>query len=465
MNILIVDAFSSGKLLAKCAFKRDINLYHLISGTEYPENYMRDMAESEKMPYKKTYRLSPGKNIDDIIDELKSKNFVAVMPGAEVGVTTAEVIAQKLGLPTNDKETTLARRNKYLMQKALKDNNLNNIPMLKTGSLDEAVEFFKNSKKGKIVLKPLADASSENVFVCNTEKQVKECFSKVINTKSSYGDLNSNVLLQEFIEGNEYVVNCVSRHGHHVVTDMYLYNKFQVIDEKTGLGNIVYDVHYLLKEFDQDIVKNYVFKVLDCLGIKYGASHMELKISETGPILIEVGARMMGHVPSYAALSEALGYDPCDWVLDSYLSDELFDKHKDQVYSPKKRLLLKTFISDREFDIKSIPAEENLKYLKSFNEMRFPALYKTKHVERTINENNLPGECMLLHESNTQVLNDYNMLLYMEKFTPNLLFEPIDFKGFTEKEEDVLYHLKNNIPIEEKIEGSLIETYYHQKSR
>jgi hypothetical protein len=94
------------------------------------------------------------------------------------------------------------------------------------------------------------------------------------------------------LDGTEYLVDCVSYEGRHVVSSVWEYS--QVRDPKTK--GISKDYVQLI-EANTPTVKTiieYVFKVLTALDIKYGASHSEVIITEDGPCLVETGARMHG---------------------------------------------------------------------------------------------------------------------------------------------------------------------------
>ena len=70
-------------------------------------------------------------------------------------------------------------------------------------------------------------------------------------------------------------------------------------------------------------IKDVVSHALTSLGIKYGASHSELKISKDGDIkLIEIGGRMGGDNIGAALVELSTGYDFLGAVLDVALGIE-----------------------------------------------------------------------------------------------------------------------------------------------
>lgn len=69
----------------------------------------------------------------------------------------------------------------------------------------------------------------------------------------------------------------------------------------------------------------YIFGVLDALGIRNGAIHSEVKMEERGPVLIEANCRLHGGEGTWAPMAEAcLGYSAVSAMIDSYLDPLAF---------------------------------------------------------------------------------------------------------------------------------------------
>ncbi|MBP5395059.1 MAG: hypothetical protein J6Y18_04040, partial [Candidatus Methanomethylophilaceae archaeon] len=63
----------------------------------------------------------------------------------------------------------------------------------------------------------------------------------------------------------------------------------------------------------------YMYSVLNAVGMKWGLCHSEVKIDKKGPVLIEVNARPVGLAMTAAYLDECLGYHLTDMAVDVYL--------------------------------------------------------------------------------------------------------------------------------------------------
>jgi hypothetical protein len=66
-------------------------------------------------------------NIEETINELKNLNVIAIIPFKEYDVLDAEYLSNCIGTLSNPVASSLARRNKYIMQEKIKEYGLNGI--------------------------------------------------------------------------------------------------------------------------------------------------------------------------------------------------------------------------------------------------------------------------------------------------------------------------------------------------
>ena len=102
------------------------------------------------------------------------------------------------------------------------------------------------------------------------------------------------MLLQEFVGGDEYVVDTVSRDGEHKVAAIWRYDKRTL----NGSSIVYYGMRLLHPEAEPHLraTVRYVIGVLDALHIQHGATHTEVKVpsAERGAVLIEANCRLHG---------------------------------------------------------------------------------------------------------------------------------------------------------------------------
>ncbi|MEJ1267035.1 ATP-grasp domain-containing protein [Pantoea ananatis] len=123
----------------------------------------------------------------------------------------------------------------------------------------------------------------------------------IVGKKNIFSEINQEVVAQEYLCGTEYVVNTVSCQGKHRVTDIWKTTRVSV-NEFLDMGD---SIQIMPRQGEvQDILVSYALQVLDAMNIQYGPGHMEIKMCNDGPCLVEIGARIAGgDMPYYAELA------------------------------------------------------------------------------------------------------------------------------------------------------------------
>ena len=220
-------------------------------------------------------------------------NLLAVMAGAETGVELADRLSSHLGLRTNGTEFSLARRNKFHMGEAIRSAGVRAVRQVKAMTWEEVALFLKewNPMPFEVIAKPIDSAGSEDVTLCRSVAELQTAFNTIIGKVNGLGLLNDAVLVQEYLSGQEYVVDMVSRDGEHKAVALWQCDKRAV----NGASFVLYGYIPILATdpICEDLIA-YERTVLDALGIRNGPSHGEVKWERDEPVLVEVGARCHG---------------------------------------------------------------------------------------------------------------------------------------------------------------------------
>ena len=126
-------------------------------------------------------------------------------------------------------------------------------------------------------------------------------------------------MVEEFVGGKEYSVECVSFHGKPTLL---------AVTEKitTGAPHFIETGHNEPAPVSVEMVekiKSVVYHALDSLKITEGASHSEIKIDDDGNIkIIEIGSRMGGDCIGSDLVRISTGYDFTKMVIDVALGNE-----------------------------------------------------------------------------------------------------------------------------------------------
>ncbi|MEU0038762.1 ATP-grasp domain-containing protein [Streptomyces sp. NPDC006333] len=241
----------------------------------------------------------------------------AVLPGRESGVELADALSERLGLPSNGTELSAARRDKYLQIERIRAHGVPAMQQIRTG--DEAeLQAWHHKLGGTAVVKPLRSGGGEAVRFCDLPEESAAALAAVRNQTSSLGEPITQVVAQEYLVGAEYIVNTVSCDGVHQVTDVWSTDRITA----NSVRDLV--VAQVLLDVDDQLVDELVpfaHRVLDALGIRYGAAHVEIKLTPDGPRLVEAGARPSG-LPYYVA--DVIGEGQLEWAVDAYIRPERF---------------------------------------------------------------------------------------------------------------------------------------------
>ncbi|MER0476866.1 ATP-grasp domain-containing protein [Streptomyces sp. Edi2] len=286
MTIAIVDGYSTGATLARRLHAQGVDCIHLQSQPVINDHFQRSFNAHHY-----TCDLKYTADLRTVANQLASMGVSRVTAGAESGVTTAEILSLKLGLPTNTPGHLAARRDKALMAQAVRSAGLATPRASVASTPATAAAWFTASGLAEAVVKPLASAGTDHVRFCRTAQQVEAACVSVLDAKTIFGRSNHTALIQERLIGTEYYINTVSHNGHHRVAEIWQYTK-----QANATSTPVYDYEEPLapSTHEASILRHFTFAVLDALGIRATPAHTEVILTARGPVLIETGARLGG---------------------------------------------------------------------------------------------------------------------------------------------------------------------------
>lgn len=404
-RIAIVDGFSSGKYIAQELHNRGCELIHISSSPDLDEYYYQNFNSeiySQSIIHK---------NMRETLNFIRDFNSEYVIPGTESGVSLADIINHELQLPyRNHIEMASSRRNKYDMVEAVRSAGLNAAKQIKVSNWQDALIWLRNGRF-PIVLKPLESAGSDGVFICHHEDEAYAAFQQILNKKNKLNLINKEILLQEFLEGIEYVVNLVFLKGASLVTEVVKYHK-----RKLESGNIVYDIDEIIDATDpafQELV-GYTQKVCASLGIENGPVHAEVMLTPNGPFLVEIAARSDGILrPEVSDATTGLGQLAAT-VLSITEPDSFLALTKKPFYQLKKFSFNVCLISPQSGIFESSKIISLAKSLPSFVkiELYVPSGHKVYETKDVFSQ---PGTIYLASADKSRLWADYQLIREQER--------------------------------------------------
>jgi len=349
---------------------------------------------------------------EETLEMVREYNPLLIVAGTEDGVILATRLANDLDLLCNPIENIDALTLKDEMQNKLAENGIRSIKGKVVRSVEEAIEYYDEEGFHGVVVKPVYSAASVGVRLCSNRQEMIEAVKEVFNLTGVYGNDLNELVIQERINGQEYVVNTVSCDGVHRVTMIWKYNKI-----KTAEGGNVYDYDETINELgigEAELVE-YAYDVADALGVKYGPVHGEYMIDEKGPVLIEVNCRPHGGNLDAKFLDKISGQHETDSALDSYLNPEKFNLERLKGYRLFAHGVVKTFIVPKNLIARSSPMNSIGVNLKSFFKTDLNSIQSPQTFSKTQDLETAGGTVYLAHEDPNQLQQDVDFLRDIEK--------------------------------------------------
>ena len=346
--VLIVDAFSTGACIAYEALQRGYGLIHCLSLE--PSDELAGMVPAHlrgALPWATTLYVDTKAPIQvgaaklkiELGKFLQGKTLKAVIAGAETGVKLADFLSKELQQMTNGTRFTEARRNKAEMGEAVRKSGVRAVRQLKATTWDPVKKWLGSSEwnlnaddptaECLLIVKPLESAGSDGVTACHKVGDVPKAIEKLVGAVNGLGLTNEGVLVQEFLQGTEYVIDTVSRNSQHKVAAIWEYDRRPT----NGAGFVLHGQKLLPGTHPVvEMIVPYAEQVLDALEVKHGPSHMEVKLTPhphgrdgLDPCLVEVGARCHGAEGFWMSTANSCcGYNQAVAALDSFIDPDRF---------------------------------------------------------------------------------------------------------------------------------------------
>lgn len=222
-----------------------------------------------------------GQDYEGTLAVAQKYNICAVVTAAtDKPLVMMARVAKELGLPFYSEETAKISTDKFRMKESFRKGG---IPCANGGlmkSIDEVEGLVF-----PVILKPRDNSGSRGVIFCNNKAELEAAF----NEAKQYTRLDS-VLVEEFIEGQEYSIEGLHYNGKSEVIQ-FTEKKTTPFPYNVELGHIQ---PADISEEHKEQIRKIVADIAVALGFENCPSHTELKINERGIFVIETSPRLGG---------------------------------------------------------------------------------------------------------------------------------------------------------------------------
>ena len=188
---------------------------------------------------------------------------------------------EELQLPGISSETALIATDKYRMMEVFKEYSVPHPWFFKVNKRQELM-IIKKEIDYPCIIKPIDNSGSRGVILVQSESELLDAYYYSANESKS-----GSVIVQEYLIGKEVSVEVMVQNNQpHVIA----------ITDKTTTGApfFVEMGHSQPSQLNEKEITEIAKKAVNAVGISRGPAHVEIMVTNNGPKLIELGARLGG---------------------------------------------------------------------------------------------------------------------------------------------------------------------------
>lgn len=218
------------------------------------------------------------------------KPDVVITSTSDGPVRTAAYVNEKLGKrPDLSYEDSLCATIKSHMRNRLKENH---VPIPEYYAVQNFKEFQAavEALNGNCIVKPADNAGSRGVTALNGTKVQTEEELRSTYEYSKDNSRNGTVMVEEYMTGPEVSVEAMTVNGK--TTILTITDKF--ITPPPYFVEIAHSEPSSLSGEIQERIRQVALQAIAAIRLENGPSHTEIKVTEQGPKIVELAARLGG---------------------------------------------------------------------------------------------------------------------------------------------------------------------------
>ncbi|MEE1396384.1 ATP-grasp domain-containing protein [Ruminococcus sp.] len=241
--------------------------------------------EAIGIPYADEYFNISTIDIDGVVEVAKRFKPNGIMTLAtDMPMRAVAAACRELGLPGISPDTALKATDKAEMIKAFEAHGVEH-PWYYVVSDRSVFDLIVRQASYPCIIKPTDNAGSRGVVLCHDKSELIKGYEY-----ASHESRGGTVIIEEYLQGPEFSVEVMVVDGvPHVL---------QITDKiTTGAPHFVEMGHTQptsQPQYVQEKIKDLACRAVKAVGINVGPAHVEMILTEQGPKMVELGARMGG---------------------------------------------------------------------------------------------------------------------------------------------------------------------------
>lgn len=244
---------------------------------------------------------------DEVVAKAEQLGIAGVMTLAtDMPMRAVAAVGELLGLPTISRMTAEKATNKARMRECLQANAVP-IPAFSVVTAYEDFCATLERLPGDLITKPADSSGSRGVYLLTDRREKNMAYDYSRNHSRS-----GQILVEEYMRGPEVSVETITVNGiTHVIA---------ITDKVTsGPPHFVEYGHSIQSALPDEVkrdIKNVANAALAAVGISNGPAHTEIILTDQGPKVVELGARLGGDNITSRLVPLATGIDMVSACID-----------------------------------------------------------------------------------------------------------------------------------------------------
>ena len=255
-------------------------------------------ADAPAFPYADECFVCSIRDYEGVLKIAKDFKPDGILIGAcDTSVVTGARICQTLGLPGHTVDTAIKSTDKVKMLEVFQEHDVAH-PLFQVIKKD-SVLTISNDIAYPLITKPTDSAGGRGVCIVHNEEEL----SKAVEFSSNAGQ-SGDVLIEEYMKGPEVSVEMIIVDGIPYV--------LQITDKITSGEPNFFEIGHsqpsVLPLNIKERITELACKAVKAVGLRDSPAHIEIIITDKGPRMVELGARLGGDcITSYLIDESVIG--------------------------------------------------------------------------------------------------------------------------------------------------------------
>jgi hypothetical protein len=231
-----------------------------------------------------------------ILDAARGRPLNGLLAVGDRPTVLAARVAEALRLPGNPSAAADATRNKKVMRRRFAVASLT-VPWFLEVPATADVHALGARVRYPCVVKPLGLSGSRGVIRADNPAQFEYAFERLRallarpDVKALRTGLETEILVEQFIEGKEYAIEGILTRGELRV--LAIFDKPDPLDGPF-FEETIYVTPSTLSTYAQQQILQTLQRATAAIGLVHGPIHAECRINATGVVILEIAARPIG---------------------------------------------------------------------------------------------------------------------------------------------------------------------------